>query len=70
MKLPQPPRKDDLRFNDWLVLLWKFCSGITPENISGLNTLPNYANDAAAAAGGVAVGAMYRNGSVLMVRVS
>lgn len=70
MKLPQPPRKDDLRFNDWLVLLWKFCRGITPDNISGLKTLPNYANDAAAAAGGVAVGAMYRNGSVLMVRVS
>ena len=70
MKLPQPPRKDDLRFNDWLVLLWKFCSGIAPDNISGLNTLPNYANDAAAASGGVAVGAMYRNGSVLMVRVS
>lgn len=70
MKLPQPPRKDDLRFNDWLVLLWKFCNSITPDNIIGLNTLPNYANDAAAAAGGVAVGAMYRNGSVLMVRVS
>ena len=70
MKLPQPPRKDDLRFNDWLVLLWKFCNSITPDNISGLNTLPNYANDAAAAAGGVAIGAMYRNGSVLMVRVS
>lgn len=32
--------------------------------------LGNYANDAAAAAGGVAIGEMYRNGSVLMVRVS
>lgn len=30
----------------------------------------NYANDSAAAAGGVAVGEVYRNGSVLMVRVS
>jgi hypothetical protein len=34
-------------------------------------TLPaNYSNDAAAAAGGVPVGGTYRNGSVLMVRVS
>jgi hypothetical protein len=70
MKLPQPPRKDDLRFNDWLALLWKFCTGVTPDNFSGLNTLPSYANDAAAAAGGVPVGGMYRNGSVLMVRVA
>lgn len=30
----------------------------------------NYANDAAAAAGGVAIGRYYRNGSVLMIRVS
>jgi hypothetical protein len=30
----------------------------------------NYANDAAAAAGGVGVGQVYRNGSVLMIRVS
>lgn len=30
---------------------------------------PSYANDAAAAAGGVAKGALYRNGSVLMIRV-
>ena len=32
--------------------------------------LGNYANDAAAAAGGVAVGGFYRNGSVVMVRVT
>lgn len=32
-------------------------------------TLGNYANDAAAAAGGVPVGYFYRNGSVVMVRV-
>ena len=33
-------------------------------------TLGNYANDAAALAGGVPIGGVYRNGSVLMVRVS
>lgn len=36
-------------------------------SITGLG---NYANDAAAAVGGVAVGGVYRNGSVLQVRVS
>lgn len=33
-------------------------------------TLGNYANDAAAASGGVPVGGLYRNGSVLMIRVA
>jgi hypothetical protein len=33
-------------------------------------TLGDYANDAAAAAGSVPVGGIYRNGSVLQVRVS
>ena len=33
-------------------------------------TLGDYANDAAADAGGVPVGGLYRNGSVLMVRVT
>lgn len=32
--------------------------------------LGNYANDAAAAAGGVAIGGLYRNGSILMIRVA
>lgn len=35
-----------------------------------LDGLVNALNDAAAAAGGVAVGGMYRNGSALMVRVA
>jgi hypothetical protein len=33
-------------------------------------SLPNYANDAAASAGGVPVNAFYRNGSVVMIRVA
>lgn len=33
-----------------------------------LGNVPNYANDAAAAAGGVPVGGVYRNGSQLMIR--
>lgn len=31
--------------------------------------LPNYADDTAAAAGGIAIGQLYRNGSVVMIRV-
>lgn len=32
--------------------------------------LPNYANDSAAATGGVPIGGLYRNGSAVQVRVS
>lgn len=35
-----------------------------------MTALGNYANDAAAATGGVAVGGVYRNGSILMIRVT
>lgn len=34
------------------------------------SNLSNFANDAAAASGGVPVGSLYRNGSVVMVRVA
>ena len=46
---------------------------VTAATLVGLqltNTLGNYANDTAAAAGGVLIGGNYRNGSVLMVRVA
>ena len=69
MRLPQPPRNDDVRFDDWTAQLQKHVSALTPDNLS-LKALGNYANDAAAATGGVQIGSMYRNGSALMVRVS
>jgi hypothetical protein len=40
------------------------------QNLSILFNLLNFANDAAAAAGGIAVGGLYRNGSVIQVRVT
>ena len=43
---------------------------VQPSDLVSFNTLGNYANDAAAQVGGVAVGGMYRNGSVIMVRVA
>lgn len=39
-------------------------------NMVDLANQPSYANDAAAAAGGVAVGARYRNGNFVLVRLS
>ena len=38
--------------------------------VAGPNTIPQYADDAAAAAGGVAVGGLYRIGSAVQVRVA
>jgi hypothetical protein len=37
---------------------------------AGVAALPNYANDAAALAGGVVIGGLYRNGSVVQIRVT
>ena len=35
-----------------------------------LSTIPTFASDVAAAAGGVQIGGQYRNGSVMMIRVT
>lgn len=48
-------------------------TGVVVETKSGpviAVPLGNYTNDAAAATGGVPLGGLYRNGSVLMVRVA
>ncbi|HET8689802.1 MAG TPA: hypothetical protein VFM18_24630 [Methanosarcina sp.] len=48
-------------------------TGVVVETKSGpviAVALGNYANDSAAATGGVPLGGLYRNGSVLMVRVA
>ena len=46
--------------------------GTLPAKFStaSITTLGNFANDTAAASGGVAVNQLYRNGSVVQVRVS
>lgn len=64
--LSPPPMTDSPVLDRWLSLLHK---AITSPNIAP-GSLGNHADDVAAAAGGVPVGGMYRNGSVLMVRVS
>lgn len=40
------------------------------EGVTDWPALDDYADDTAAAAGGVEIGELYRNGSVLMVRVA
>lgn len=68
--LSPPPITGSPVLDRWLSILQQRANAsIDPSNIA-LGGLGNYANDVAAAAGGVAVGGMYRNGSVLMVRVS
>lgn len=52
---------------DYLAKLDAFVVAMAAGNLP--NNLVNAANDAAAAAAGVALFQMYRNGSVLMVRV-
>jgi hypothetical protein len=53
-------------FRDYLSKLDLLVAAMAAGN---LPPLFNAVNDAAAAAGGVAVGQMYRNGSIVMVRV-
>ena len=40
------------------------------QNLAGAVGLANYSNDSAAATGGVPIGGLYRNGSVVMIRVA
>lgn len=60
-----------LAFNRSAVAYAPFLLDASAIKLSISGGLPgNYANDAAAAVGGVAVGELYRNGSVLMVRAA
>lgn len=68
--LGPPPQTTNTLLDRWLVQFWRLVGALPVANLSGFAALPNFANDTAAATGGVPVGGMYRNGSVLMVRVS
>ena len=64
--LNPPPLTGDANLDRWLNLLHKRV--IAP--VVTVGSLSNYADDTAAAAGGVPVGGLYRNGSAVMVRVA
>lgn len=65
-ELVDPSRKPTQLNRDYMAKLDALVTAMAAGN---LPTLVNAANDAAAAAGGVNIGQMYRNGSQLMVRV-
>lgn len=74
MKMPSPPireiasQKDGLFSLPWVTYfsqLMSYLSSLPKSN----EALPNYVNDAAAAAGGVPLYGFYRNGSIVMQRV-
>ena len=59
-------------FRDYMTALDRLVASIVAGNFASpinLAALTNAANDAAAAAAGVAVGQFYRNGSVIQVRI-
>lgn len=53
-------------FRDYMAMVDRLLAAVVAGNAP---TLINAANDAAAAAAGVAIGQFYRNGSVVMMRV-
>lgn len=54
---------------DWPRLVKRALDKLNKRTL-GLDTLADYADDVAAAAGGVAVGGFYRTGSAVKIRVS
>ena len=64
--LNPPPLTGDANLDRWLNLLHK--QVVAP--VVTVGSLSSYADDTAAAAGGVPVGGLYRNGSAVMVRVA
>ena len=64
-KLNPPPQTGNANLDRWLNLLHK-----QVKSAPSVDSLGNYANDTAAAAGGVPIGGLYRNGSAVMIRVA
>lgn len=55
-------------FGRWLDFVRRFIGDPTSAFVSTPG-LQNFANDAAASAGGIAIGQLYRNGSIVQIRV-
>jgi hypothetical protein len=76
---PQPPAntplmqadgRPTLAYLQYLLALDKTVRSLTGNLLGAPVQLTNAANDAAAAAAGVAIGQLYRNGSVVQIRVT
>jgi hypothetical protein len=57
-------------FGRWLAFVDRFITAPSRQFVASSDVLGNFANDAAAAAGGVVIGQFYRNGSVVQIRVT
>jgi hypothetical protein len=73
MTTPQPPDQANISDNGMFSIPWKMYLSALTSYLGGMpaskQALPNFTNDTTAAAGGVALYAYYRNGSVVMQRV-
>jgi hypothetical protein len=73
MTPPQPPVQSSLENNGILEMSWSAYFSTLTSYLGGMpfskQALPNFTNDTTAAAGGVALYAYYRNGSIVMQRV-
>ena len=73
--IPNPPTSEPIVNGEMLnlTLPWLTYYSLLTKALSGMpagnELLPNFANDSAAAAGGVVLYGYYRNGSVVMQRV-
>jgi hypothetical protein len=68
IEVPQPGMFKD--WKEWADQLITRLLAYDPPPPRAIADLGNYASDAAAAAGGVPIGGLYRNGSFVSVRVS
>ena len=60
-----PVPKSDQRFDDWMILFWKRAFEAISAGGGGGAGVPEYVDNAAALAGGLAVGYVYRTGGDL-----
>jgi hypothetical protein len=62
-----PVPKSDQRFDDWIFLFWKRSFEAIDAGGGGGDGVPEYADNAAAISGGLAVGHVYRTGGDLKI---
>ena len=62
-----PVPKSDQRFDDWMILFWKRAFEAISAGGGGGAGVPEYVDNAAALAGGLAGGYVYRTGGDLKI---
>ena len=62
-----PVPKSDQRFDDWMILFWQRSFEAIAAGGGGGSGVPEFADNASAIAGGLAVGYVYRTGGDLKI---